>query len=96
MITKEKLELYAERLMFKMNDEELETLLDEFQIILKQMEMISAIEGIENVEPMFFPFKENKASLREDIEVEPLTVNEVLSNTNHQLRDQVKVPKVVE
>lgn len=96
MITKDKLELYAERLMFRMSDEELDTLEEEFKIILKQMEKIGEIEGISQIEPMTFPFITNKAKLREDVIEGALSVDEVLSNTKHELRDQVKVPKVVE
>lgn len=95
MIDKEKLEIYAEKLMFKMSEEELTTLQDEFNIILKQMEAIGKIKGIDEVEPMIFPFI-MAAILREDVVGESLTVDEVLKNTLHQVNDQVKVPKVVE
>ncbi len=96
MVNKEMLEKYAEKLMFRMSDEEYVTLENEFDIILKQMELIGNINGISDVEPMIFPFVTYDASLREDVDKEPLTVDEVLSNTKHQVRDQVKVPKVVE
>ena len=46
MIEKEKLEMYAEKLLFKMNDSEYETLQQEFEVILKQMDLIGKIEGI--------------------------------------------------
>ncbi len=96
MVNKEMLEKYAEKLMFRMSDEEYVTLENEFDIILKQMELIGNINGISDVEPMIFPFVTYDASLREDVDKEPLTVDEVLSNTKHQVKDQVKVPKVVE
>lgn len=96
MISKENLEKYAEKLMFRMNEEELNTLQEEFEIILKQMELIENIDGIKNVEPMIFPYVTYKAKLREDKTKESLTVGEVLSNSKHQLNDQIKVPKVVE
>ena len=54
MISKEQLKDYA-KLMFDMSDEEYETLQQEFDIIIKQMELISKIEKIEAVEPMTFP-----------------------------------------
>ena len=82
--------------MFDMSDEEYETLQQEFDIIIKQMELISKIEKIEAVEPMTFPFITGEAKLREDKVAEYLTVDEVLSNTKHQVDDQVKVPRVVE
>lgn len=95
MIEKEKLKSYANKLMFDMNDEEYKTLQEEFNIILKQMELISKIEGIEEVNPMTFPFVNTDVSLREDEVGDYLTVGEVLENCKHQVDDQVKVPKVV-
>lgn len=96
MVTKEKLQDYAKKLIFDMNDEEYETLLKEFDIILKQMDLIGQIENISSVNPMTFPFVTYEAKLREDEEKESLTVDEVLKNAKHTLNDQVKVPKVVE
>ena len=96
MIEKEFLEKYAEKLMFRMSDEEYNTLQNEFDIILKHMDLIGNIDGINEVEPMIFPFVTYEAELREDVIEDSLSVDEVLSNTKHQVRDQVKVPKVVE
>lgn len=96
MVTKEKLKDYAAKLMFDMKDEEYETLLKEFEIILKQMDLIGEIDNISSVDPMTFPFVTYEAKLREDKEQESLSVDEVLKNAKHTLNDQVKVPKVVE
>lgn len=97
MIEKEKLKKYARSLMFDMNDEEYTTLQEEFDIILKQMELINNIPNISEVEPMTFPFRLDEVrTLREDVVGDYLTVGEVLGNTKHQVNDQVKVPKVVE
>lgn len=96
MVTKEKLKDYAAKLMFDMKDEEYETLLKEFEIILKQMDLIGKIDNISSVDPMTFPFVTYEAKLREDKEQESLSVDEVLKNAKHTLNDQVKVPKVVE
>lgn len=96
MIEKEKLKSYANKLMFDMNDEEYNTLQEEFQVILKQMELIENIPNISEVEPMTFPFKNTDATLREDEVTDYLTVGEVLENAKHQVDDQVKVPKVVD
>ena len=43
MIEKEKLKKYAKLLMFDMKEEEYETLQEEFEIILKQMDLIEQI-----------------------------------------------------
>lgn len=98
MIDRKKIESYAEKLMFKMKENELDTLESEFDTILKQMKLIEDLKGIDNVEPMTFPFITYEANLREDKEdVEgSLSVDEVLANTKHVVNDQVKVPKVVE
>ena len=96
MIAKEKLKDYANKLMFDMNDEEYTTLQEEFDIILKQMDLIGNIPNISSVSPMTFPFKLDEASLREDEVGDYLVVNEVLENAHHQVNDQVKVPRVVE
>ena len=96
MIAKEKLKDYANKLMFDMDDEEYTTLQEEFDIILKQMDLIGNIPNISKIEPMTFPFKLEEASLREDEVGDYLVVNEVLENAHHQVNDQVKVPRVVE
>lgn len=98
MITKEMLKDYAKKLMFDMDDNEYETLEDEFKTILKQMELIENIPNIKKTEPLFYPYVSYEAKLRCDEinEMEMLSVNEVLENTEHQVRNQVKVPRVVE
>lgn len=96
MIEKEKLRKYAKLLMFDMKEEEYETLQEEFEIILKQMDLIEQIPNIKDVKPMTFPFINTDASLREDEVKDYLTTGEVLANAKHQVDDQVKIPKVVE
>jgi len=95
MITKEKLKDYAGKLMFDMKEEEYETLQKEFDIILKQMELIEEIDGIKEIEPMTFPF-EMDSWLREDDNSRSITVEEALSNADSIKGNEVKVPKVVE
>lgn len=97
MIEKEKLKKYANKLMFDMDEKEYETLQEEFQIILKQMDIIGTIPNISDVNPMTFPFRlDDERYLREDEIGDYLAVGEVLENAKHQVNDQVKVPKVVE
>lgn len=96
MIEKDKLKKYARLLMFDMDDDEYSILQDEFETILKQMDLIGKIPNIDKVSPMTFPFKNEDVSLREDEVGDYLTVSEVLENTKHQVNDQVKVPKVVD
>lgn len=96
MINKELLEMYAKKLMFKMNDEEYATLEEEFDIILKQMDLIGKIENIKDIEPMTFPFINEDVSLRDDEIDNTITTEDILLNAKEKERNQVRVPKVVE
>ena len=96
MIEKEKLEMYAEKLLFKMNDSVYETLHQEFEVILKQMDLIGKIEGISEVEPMTFTFVTYDAKLREDEVKNTLETEDLLVNAKCHDRSQIRVPKVVE
>lgn len=93
---KETLVMLANKLMFTMEDSEYDTLLDEFDAMIKQMDLIGKIEGIENVEPMVYPFVLNDVCLRKDEVTEELEIDEILTNSGSTLYNQVKLPKVVE
>ena len=96
MISKEKLKDYANKLMFDMNPDEYETLQQEFEIILKQMDLIGNIENIENVSPMTFPYINEEIQLRSDEESSCIDIEEALGNCQMRKGREVKVPRVVE
>ena len=98
MITRDVLDKLAKKLMFKMKEEEYQTLESEFDIILKQMEYIDKIDGIENVNPMTFPFdlELDDNDLREDICNNEIDFNDMVINVKDYDDNRVKVPKVVE
>ena len=85
---------YAHKLMFDMNDFEYETLLKEFDVVLKQMDIISKFDNIDNIEPIVLPFP-IEVKLRSDDLIEVLTREDVLKNAKEIENDQVKVPRVV-
>ena len=93
---KETLKMLANKLMFTMDESEYDTLLDEFDIILKQMDLIGKIDGISEVEPLIYPFKLDNVSMSEDIVSDELELDDILKNSGSNLYNQVKVPKVVE
>ncbi len=93
---KETLEMLAKKLMFTMDESEYETLSQEFEIILKQMDLIGKIDGIKDVEPKIYPFPIENVCMREDEVVDELPIEDVLKNSGDTLYNQVKVPKVVE
>ena len=96
MITKEKLKNYANKLMFDMNDEEYETLQKEFEVIIKEMDLIGNIENISDVEPMTFPFELDSVELRSDLESRNIEIEDALSNTGSKKGREIRVPKVVD
>lgn len=96
MITKEKLKNYAGKLMFDMKDEEYETLLNEFDVILKYMDLIGKIDNIDEVEPMTFPYELENVEYRDDNESRNIDIEDALRNAGNVKGREVRVPKVVE
>lgn len=85
----------AKNLMFDMEEEQYQVLLNEFNIITKQMELLGEIDGLDEVEPMTFPYEIYTSYLREDVEGDCLEKDEVLKNAKDVLDGQIKLPKVV-
>ena len=86
----------AKRLLFDMSEDEYETLLKEFDIVTKQMNIIGSNQSIEDYEPMSFPFECTTSYLREDVPEEPLSREEALRNSKRKIGGQIKLPKVVQ
>lgn len=94
-VNKDILKEAAHKLLFEMNDDEYETLLKEFEVISKQMELISQIDGVDDVEPMTFPYPVFTDVLREDVVEPTLDRDETLKNTSEVVDGMIKLPKVV-
>lgn len=94
-ITKENIQDYALKLMFKMKEEEFDSFEKEFVTILKHMDLIGQIDGIEKVDPMVFPFINKDAKLRKDVATSTLTTEDAVKNAHETIYDEIKVPKVV-
>lgn len=97
-VNKDVLKDAANRLMFDMKDEEYDTLLKEFEVITKQLKLMDDIEGIEDVEPMSFPYiDEDFSLLREDEAIAETLVKkeDMLKNSKVNKDGQIKLPKVV-
>ena len=94
-ITMDVLHDAAHRLLFDMSEEEYATLMEEFKTLIKQMDTIGKIKGLDEYEPMTFPFPCETSFLREDIAEEPLPRDEALANAGSKLDGQIKLPKVV-
>ena len=94
-VDKQVLKEASHRLLFDMSDEEYETLLKEFDVITKQMDFISCIEGVDETEPMAFPYEIYTDELREDKAEETLTQEEALKNAHDVYEGMIRLPKVV-
>ena len=95
-MNKEELKSLASKLMFTMDESEYDTLLDEFDIILKQMDLIGKIDNIDKVEPLIYPFPLDNVKMIEDKVIDELPIEDILKNSGSNLYNQVKLPKVVE
>ena len=85
----------ANRLLFDMSEEEYSTLLEEFNIITKQMRLIGEDASLDKLEPMTFPFNCVTSYLREDEPEKPLDREDALRNAHNKTGGQIKLPKVV-
>lgn len=94
--TKEMVNDYADKLLIGLTEEENKMVLDEFEIIDKNINIINDIEGIEKVEPMTHCLDNFDFELREDIVEESVDIDDLLSNCDDYINDEVRVPKVVE
>jgi len=93
---KKTLEELANKLMFTMDEDEYDTLVYEFDVILKQMDLVGKIKDIDKVEPLIYPFPLDNVKLCDDEVLEELDIDEILLNSGSNLYNQVKLPKVVE
>ncbi len=93
--TKEMVDDYAEKLLIGLTPEENKMVLDEFDIIDEQINIINEIPGIENVEPMTHTLDDFEYELREDEVEESVPIEDLLSNCDDVSGREVEVPKVV-
>ena len=94
--TKEMVDDYADKLLIGLTSEENQMVLDEFDIIDKNIDIINEIEGIENVLPMSWCLDDFEYELREDIPEESIDIDSLLQNCDDYRVCEVKVPKVVD
>ena len=93
--TKELVDSYASKLLIGLTNEENELVLNEFDIIDKNMNLINEIPNIKEVEPMTHTLDDFVFTPREDIGVDSPSINELLQNCDDYIDREVKVPKVV-
>ncbi len=95
--TKEVVDDLAEKLLIGLTEEENKMVLEEFEIIDKNINVINEIPNIESVEPMSHCLDDFIYELREDEEDgdSSVSIDELLSNCDDHIEREVRVPKVV-
>ena len=93
--TKEMVNDYADKLMIGLTEEENKMVLDEFEIIDKNIDLINEIPNISEIEPMTHTLDDFEYVLREDVPEESIPVEELLQNCDDCTDREVVVPKVV-
>lgn len=94
--TKEMVTDYADKLLIGLTEEETKMVLDEFDIIDKNIDLINQIPNIETVEPMTHCLDNFIYELREDEVEESIDIDDLLENCDDASNGEVRVPKVVE
>ena len=87
---------YADKLMIGLTDDEVQMVLDEFEVIDKNIDLINDIPNIGEVSPMTHCLDDFVYELREDVVEESVDIDSLLQNCDSTLDREVKVPKVVE
>ena len=94
--TKELVDDLADKLLIGLTEEENKMVLDEFDVIDKNCDIVTTIEGIENVEPMTHALDDFEVVLREDEAEESVNIEELLQNCDKTDGCEIELPKVVQ
>ena len=94
--TKEMINDYADKLLIGLTEEENRMVLEEFDEIDANIDLINEIDNIEKVEPMSHCLDDFIFELREDEITPSVPIDVIFSNCDSMRNDEVKVPKVVE
>ena len=93
--TKEMVNDYADKLLIGLTDEENLNVLNEFEEIDRQIDLINQIDNIESVEPMTHCLDDFVCELRDDVIEESSSLEDILSNSDQIIEREISVPKVV-
>jgi len=85
----------ADRLLIGLSREENKMVLDEFNDIDKGIARLTAIEGLDEVEPMTHCLDDFAYVLREDIAEDSVDIEDLLKNSDDTEGREIVVPKVV-
>ena len=93
--TKEMVDDYADKLLIGLTPEENKMVLDEFEVIDRNCDVVNEIPNISDVEPMTHCLDDFEYELREDEAIDSIPVEDLLSNCDQVNGREVELPKVV-
>ena len=93
--TKEMVDDYAAKLLIGLTEEENKRVLDEFDVIDKNCDVVTTIPNISEVEPMTHCLDEFVVELRDDVAEPSVPIEELLRNSDEVSDREVELPKVV-
>ena len=93
--TKEMVDSYANKLLIGLTEEENKQVLDEFDEIDKQIDLINNIPNIESVKPMTHTLDDFEFELRDDEAKESVDIEDLVRNSDEHTEREIEVPKVV-
>ena len=93
--TKEMVDDYADKLLIGLTEEENKMVLDEFEIIDRNIDLINEIPNIEKVKPMTHALDDFECDFREDVVEESISKEDLLKNAVEEDGDFVIVPRMV-
>ena len=93
--TKKMVDDYADKLLIGLTPEENKMVLDEFDIIDHNIDLINEIPGISDVEPMTHCLDDFYCEMREDEIIESVPIDELLRNSDDTEDREIVVPRVV-
>ena len=93
--TKEMIDNYADKLLIGLTDEENKMVLDEFDDIDANIDLINEIKDIDKVEPMTHCLDDFIVDFREDEPEESVDIKDLLRNCDDTEDREIVVPRVV-
>lgn len=94
--TKEMVNDYADKLLIGLTEEENKMVLEEFELIDANINLINQIPNIESVEAMTHCLDNFIYELDEDIVEVTTPIEDILKNADEVIDREISVPKVVE
>ena len=93
-LNKEYINVLAKDLMFELSEDEVNDIIDEFDVLSQQLELLQSIDTT-GIEEMIYPFEEETSFLREDEVVKVISQEDAISNAYKVKSGHILVPKVV-